>query len=285
MSIIGEAGFVLKQRELLFLAALTGCDEIYGIQDNIAELDEKVVVEEWEKARIQLQNKRYINVNADDSITIDDDLYAFINACCKPRAYIKYVGSEDEGILHQRNLYINEKIAVELDQDRLNKDTWIVTPLVSIKKAAYNLKECFFIDKEYRDAGIKFEVSQSDFEKLNNVFVNNEKSDTMTLLSDYGCPEEYLEDLYNALVCKKMHKTVLMMLHNYDNISDVFNFSIFGGEKCLWKINVLKINGKNESDIIFSTTTAQSIADEIERMVLSLKHIYASSVEENELYG
>jgi len=274
MPIIGEAGFVFKQRELLFLAALVGCDEIYGIQDNIAEMKEKEIIEEWNKARGQLQNKKYINVNDDESITIDDDLYVFLKACCKPRAYIKYVGSEDDGILHQRNLYINEKTAVELDQDRLNKDVWILTPLVSIEKAAYNLKECFILEKKYEDADIKFEISQGDFERFNNVFVNNEKSDALKMLSDFGCPEEFKEDLFNALKCKKVQKTILMILDNYDNISDIFNFSIFGGEKYLWKINVIKTNDMSESKVVISTTTAQSIEKEVENMVLSLRHIY-----------
>src|SRR5690606_12218163 len=94
MEKIAEAGFVLSKRELVFLAAITGADEIYGIEDNISQMGKEKINEEWQKAREQLQEKKYIEVELDNYITIDDELYALLEACCSPRAYFNYSGSE-----------------------------------------------------------------------------------------------------------------------------------------------------------------------------------------------
>jgi hypothetical protein len=286
MEKIAEAGFVLSKRELVFLAAITGADEIYGIEDNISQMGKEKINEEWQKAREQLQEKKYIEVELDNSITIDDELYALLEACCRPRAYFNYSGSEEGEPLHYRNIYINERIAVELDQDRVDKDTWILTPLVTLDKAAYNLKECFFTEKNYEKNGVKFEVTQEEFEEINNLFEKEDKLKTIEFLINSGCSKDYAGDLFEAINGKNLFKSLFTIIFDYDNITDFFNYSLYYGEKYIWQIDTsgLKNNNK-ENKIIFSSVSSEDIANGIDKVMNSLRHIFNESIKGEEFYG
>lgn len=285
MSVIGEAGFVLYQKELVFLAALTGADELYGIEDNSSQMGDEEIAEEWEKAREQLETKKYIEVDFDNSVTVDNDLYAMIVACCSPKVFIRNVRIEEDSI-HMRNIYITENIAVELDQDRLSKNKWILTPLVSIEKVAANLVECFVTEKAYEGESISIDVNISDFEKINEFLGSDKISEAIDLLKNLGCNEEASEDFIGSLRDKTFCSSLLIMLIDYDDMSDVISYTYYGGLKYLWKVDVSNLGREDGQDkITLGTVDSEAALKELEKMVFSLKNLYSSAAKGDEQHG
>lgn len=285
MSVIGEAGFVLYQKELVFLAALTGADELYGIDDNSFQMDENEIAEEWEKAREQLETKKYIEVDFDNSITVDNDLFELIVACCNPKVFIRNVRIEEDSI-HMRNIYITENIAVELDQDRLSKNKWILTPLVSIEKVAANLVECFVTEKTYEGDGTSIDINISEFEKINEFLQKEEISEAVDLLKNLDCNEEDSEDFIGSLRDKSFCSSLLIMLIDYDGMSDVISYSYYGGLKHLWRVDVSNLGREDGQDKVSLCKVGSGTAlKEIEKMILSLKNLYSSARKGDEQHG
>lgn len=282
MNPIGEAGFVLTQKELVFLAALAGADELYGIEDTLSEADEEQISEEWNIAKEQLENKKYIEVEFDNTVTMDNDLYSLIVACSKPKVFIRAAMIEEDSI-RARNIYINERIAVELDQDKLSKNKWILTPLVNIDKVAANLRECFYSEKDFENGNIDIDIPASDFEKLNDFVANENRDEAIEVFKSYGCGEEESEDLYYALKDKNYCISLLIMLIDFDNMSDIISYTYYGGEKYLWKIDASALGkGNEEESIKFKTLSMESLLGEIDKMVYAFKHLYSSAVEGDE---
>lgn len=288
MSVIGEAGYVLTQKELVFLAALTGAKEMYGIEDNSFQMGDKEISEEWDKAKDQLETKKYIEVDFDNSVTMDDDLYSLIVACCNPKVFIRTVRIEDNNCAHMRNVYITKDIAVELDGDRLSKNKWVLTPLVTIEKVVANLLECFDTEKDYTEENISFDVHVADFEKLNNFIEKEETSSAIELLKNLECTKDGAEDFIRALKNKELCTSLLLMLIDYDNMSDVISYSYYSGCKYLWRVDVSNLGKEEEEEkvITLSTVSTEAALREIEKMVLSLKHLYSSATRKgDEVYG
>lgn len=283
---IGEAGFVLTQKELIFLAALTGADELYGIEDTLSEVDDNQISEEWRIAKEQLENKKYIEVEFDNTVTMDDDLYSLMAACCNPKVFIRATMVDGDS-LRARNIYITEKIAVELDQDKLSKNKWIMTPLVNIEKVAANLRECFYTEAEFESENISFEIPLPDFEKLNELINNEDKNEAVEIFKKYGCSDEASDDLYHALKDKNYCVSLLIILLDYDSMSDVISYTYYGGTKCLWKLDASAIGkeGEEEKGIKFTTLAMESLLNEIDKMVFALKGLYSSAVKGDEQHG
>ncbi|OPZ88377.1 MAG: hypothetical protein BWY74_03167 [Firmicutes bacterium ADurb.Bin419] len=281
MSPKGEAGFVLTQKELLFLAALTGADEMYGVEDVFSQIDDEQVIKEWDIAREQLENKKYLEVEFDNTITMDNELYSLMVACCNPKVFMRVLMIEDESFMHIRNIYINENIAVELDQDRLSKNKWIMTPLVSIEKVAENLKECFFTETNYEGGDIGFEVPLPDFEKLNDLVVKGDRSEGIEVLKKNGCSDEAAGDLFDAIKDKDFCVSLLIMLLDYDNMSDVNSYTCYGGSKYLWMLDASAIVKEDEKEMVmkFNTLGKEAMLVEIEKMVFALRNLYSSASE------
>jgi hypothetical protein len=279
MSVIGEAGYVLTKKELVFLAALTGAEEMYGIEDNSFKMSDKEISEEWDKAKDQLETKKYIEVDFDNSVTMDDDLFSLIVACCNPKVFLRTVRIEDNDCVNMRNIYITKDIAVELDRDRLSKNKYVMTPLVSIEKVAANLLECFVTEKDYTGENMSFDIHVTDFEKLNNFLEKSETSAAIELMKNLGCNEDGAEDFIGAIKTKELCTSLLVMLIDYDNMSDVISYSYYSGCNYLWRVDVSNLGKEEEEEkiITLSTVSSESALKEIEKMVLSLKHLYSSA--------
>lgn len=279
MSVIGEAGYVLTQKELVFLAALTGAEEMYGIEDNSFQMSDKEISEEWDKAKDQLETKKYIEVDFDNSVTVDNDLYSLIVACCKPNVFLRVVRIEDNDCAHMRNIYITKDIAVELDRDRLSKNKYVMTPLVSIEKVAANLVECFVTEKDYAEDNISFDIHVKDFEKLISLIEKDETSAAIELMKNHGCNEDDVEDFIGAIKTKELCISLLVMLIDYDDMSDVISYSYYSGCNHLWRLDVSNLGKEEEEEkiITLSVVSSEAALKEIEKMVLSLKHLYSSA--------
>ncbi|TYQ16040.1 UNVERIFIED_CONTAM: hypothetical protein Cloal_2542 [Acetivibrio alkalicellulosi] len=276
---IGEAGYVLSTRELIFLAGLTGAKELHGIEDNTYELEKEELKNEWKKVKINLLNKRYIQCDK-DKITVDRELFLLIDACCNPKVYIKYTNLDMGNLKHLRNMYITEKIAVEIDKSRQSHNNWILTPLVNIGKVANNLSECFITKKEYESVDNYFEVSIRDFFQLDQTIKKNNKEDVYKLLSQFGMSNDIAKDYIKAYE-KNSVKTLMTMITDSEGKKDMQTLWLLEGKNYMWKTEALNFDlliKNEENKIKIGTVNCQQIVSEIEDMVCNYSNIFLSAM-------
>lgn len=270
MSKIGEAGFVLTLREFAFLAALTGADHIYGVEDDTYKLSNEELQEEWNRIKGQLENKKYLEVDIDGSITIDDDLFEMIHHCCNPRMFIKCNGSGLGEKTFNRCYYISSDHGVELDQDRLMKNTYALTPMKDVDKLIDNLKECYFINEEYESTDCSFQVTFDEFQQITKQIEMSEEEAIDKIIS-LGCSKESASDFYGAYRNKKKYIISFMANVSEQDIKDVSTFYIFGGQKYLWKTSNIT---SEKDDITVSVSDIRIIYEQIDGYIDEVKKIY-----------
>ncbi|QUI25089.1 hypothetical protein HZI73_23560 [Vallitalea pronyensis] len=271
MQKLGEAGYVLTSREFAFLAALTGAENIYGIEDDTYALSQEALKQEWDKVKGQLEHKKYIEVEIDNSITVDEDLYALIVHCCQPAMFIK---CERKGIGNKRisrNFYITREIAVELDEDHLMKRKYALTPLTTPDKVKDNLFECYQNIDGYEIADTTIKMPYKTFQEILALIEDSGQDDVVQRLIAAGCDNEKAMDLYQALETKDnyMFTSVLQFLPHSD--VQMSSFSLFGGEKYLWQSNFIE---SEEEDVCFHIRDNTSVLEEVDALVAEINKIY-----------
>ncbi|GKX28621.1 hypothetical protein SH1V18_11010 [Vallitalea longa] len=267
---LGEAGFVLTLREFVFLAALTGAENIYGVEDDTYKLSQEELQEEWNKIKGQLENKNYLEIDIDGSITIDDDLFEMIHHCCNPRLFMKCNGKGLGEKTFNRCYYISIDHSVELDQDRLMKNTYALTPMKDMDKMIDNLKECYLIKGDYESTEISFEVAFDEFQQITEQ-IDMSKEEAINKIVSLGCTKEAAIDFYGAYRNKK--KYIISFIANVSNqdIKDVSTFYILGGQKYLWKTS--DITSENDN-ITVSVSDIKDIDNQIYGYIDEIKKIY-----------
>lgn len=268
MGNIGEAGFVLNLSELIFLAALTGGKEIYGVENKKNYSDENEIAQEWKNVRKQLENKKYIEVELDGSIIIDNDLYFYVKQLCEPLVFIKILVNV-EGKQHARNFYFTASSAVELDEDRLMKTKYYLSPMVSIEKVANNFKEFCHIEKIYKYVKESLKLSVLDIERYNNQVDISERNTEIDKFEKLGCSREAARDLFDALFNKQFYLSTVVTYIKDSIIDDIKALSIIGGNDYLWKVE-LDSNSNSNDEIEVRTFNINDIANEIESLLSGL---------------
>ncbi len=268
---LGEAGYVLTSREFAFLAALTGAENIYGVEEDTYTLSQEALKEEWDKVKRQLENKKYIEIGIDNSITVDEDLYALIANCCKPTMFIKCEGKGLGGKKISRNFYVTQEIAVELDEDRLMKKKYALTPLTTPEKVMDNLLECYGVSDQYEVADAVVNMSCDEFQEVIALIEDQAQEDAMDILTTGGCDEEKAVDLYQALQAKDkyMFTSILQFIPHTD--ARIVSFSLFGGKKYLWKTDLIR---SEEDDVCIHISDSKTVSDEVDKLAVDIKKIY-----------
>jgi hypothetical protein len=196
---VTEAGFVLSDKEILYLAAMAGAEELYGIQGESFGSDGEEIAAEWERVREQLERKNYIETGFDNTITVDPELHGLIAACADPKVFIRAVRLENDSRMHVRNFYLTNDIAAELDRDRTNGSRWYLTPLLNIAKVISNIRECYCSENIYKNEdSIEFETTKELFETIRDL-ASGDRSEAAGLLIGRGCPERAAGDFIEAL--------------------------------------------------------------------------------------
>lgn len=267
---IGEAGFVLTLREFAFLAALTGAENIYGVEDDTHKLSQEEIQEEWDRVKEQLENKKYIEIDIDGSITIDDDLYEMISHCCKPKIFLKCNGKGIGDKTFSRCYYMSKEHAVELDEDRLMKNTYALTPMRNIEKVIDNIKECYHVYNNFEVENFSFEVTYNEFQELVTL-IEESKEKAVSRLINIGCSEDTATDFYEAFGNKKKYIMTVLLEINNKKIDGISTFYILGGDKYLWKTSNIT---SDKDNIIISISDVDSIKEHVDDQIKEIKKIY-----------
>ncbi len=264
MGKIGEAGYVLTLHEYVYLAALTGAEVIYGIEDDTYRLSQAKIREKWNKVKQQLENKKYIEIELDGAITIDNDLFKLIHYCCHPKMFIVCQGRWMSGERLLKFFYLTEAIPIELEEDRLIKNTYILTPLITVQKMLDNIRECIVTENDYKDKKVDFSLTKADYEEIKTNIQQGNKEEVVKEIVKNGCPSDMALDLYIALKEKKYLSTILVKIKNEDQM-DNNSFTLYGGHDYLWKISSV------DDDIIICSCNSEQIMSELEYQIGGFK--------------
>lgn len=273
----GEAGYVLSLKELVFLASLSGAEEILGIEDDTYLLSPEKLKELWEKIKLQLEIKRYIEVELDGEVIIDKELHGLINVCCRPGAFIRFIGRDRGCRQYSRNYYLSKEIAVELDEDRLMKGMYALTPLTSIEKVACNMREAFETDRSYEDLSAAFSMPASELEILTGLIEKGNQKEAIKIIEEFGCEKEIAEDLLYALKGKNEYASMIIIRLKDGIIENTAACSVISGQKCLWGLN--SVTAAHKTEITFNICSPGEAADRLQALVLTLGDIYKSGLE------
>lgn len=264
MKAMAEAGYILGTKELVFLAALSGAKEIIGIEDDTYLLGKDLLKSEWEKSKDKLEKQKYIDIEIDGTITLDENLMELIKACCNPKAYIRYYGNAREGKMHNKNWYIGQNLIGELDRDLHMKNTYVLTPLASSEQLISNIKQCYGFQKDYEDLEISFTIPKTKLEKLMESINKDEKQQAVDLLKEY-MKKEHAENLIKAIKEKKIFKSLLVMDFANKDTNKVTTYVIYADDNHMWEIEMTVLESNFSATI--KSCHYDNINKNIERLI------------------
>lgn len=231
MRAIGEAGYILTTNEFSVIAGMTGCKKLIGINGS------KDIIGDLEKVKSGLTAKKYLR-ETEEGCVIDKNISYLVKACCDPSFFIRFIESRD-GRKRYRYYYITKDIIVELDQDILRKDTFILTPITSAEKAVRNMEEFFHIEPlsgklDSRMFSNSFSIDQDILRSMTEGDTDRPKADLSALFSDAGLDGSLVQDLIYAL--NENDGSYSMLLINFGDDRTYHSSDIYSGRKYLWKV-------------------------------------------------
>ena len=236
MRAIGEAGYVLSKSELCTLAGLAGCKKLIGI-DKSYPVNEEDIIKELEKVKSGLVAKKYLQ-KLDEGYGIDKNISFLIKACCNPTAIVRLIECK-EGSRRNRYYYFHKDVIVELDQDILNEDTCILTPIASVSKAFSNMEEFFHIEQmigklDSRMFDNRFSIKHDALMHLMNHEGDMREPIADSVFSEAGMDGFLNQDLIFAL--NQSGESYSMLLIKLGNPKTYYSSDIYAGRSFLWKI-------------------------------------------------
>lgn len=235
MRAIGEAGYILTKSELCILAGMTGCKKLIGIDMN-HPVEEKDLISELEKVKSGLTEKKYL-LKTDEGYAIDRNISFLIKVCCHPSVFVRFIECR-EGIGRYRYYYFQNNVIVELDQDLLLEDTFILTPMTSFEKAIRNMEEFFHIAQisGILDSRMFSNSFSIDHDTLTQMMDHDPERVTEAgdMLSDVGLDSSLAQDLLYAL--NENGETYSMLLIKLDDAKTFHSSDIYAGKRYLWKV-------------------------------------------------
>ena len=108
--------FQLNSRELLFLAALTGAEQLYGIPDGFFGMDDSETAREIYNLRDRLEKKGLANTDFNGNFIPDAGLISLIESCSGCERFISFekTGKKTEPV--RMMFYLNGQTAVKIEQ-------------------------------------------------------------------------------------------------------------------------------------------------------------------------
>ncbi len=264
MKAMAEAGYILGTKELVFLAALSGAKEIIGIEDDTYLLGKDLLKAEWEKSKDKLEKQKYIDIEIDGTITIDENLMELIKVCCNPKAYIRYYGSHLNGKMHNKNWYIGQNLIGELEREMHMKNTYVLTPLVNSEQLISNIKQCYSFQKDYEDSDISFTIPKTKLEKLMESINKDEKQQAVDILKEY-MKEEHIENLIKAIKERKIFKSLLVMDFADKDTNKFTTYVIYADDNHMWEIEMTVLESNFTATI--KSCHCGNVSKNIERLI------------------
>ncbi|HEX2947942.1 MAG TPA: hypothetical protein VHT96_18540 [Clostridia bacterium] len=259
---IGDAGYVLSNKELFVLAGLTGSGALIGIDLGFSVTGNAQVIQLLEQVKSGLLRKRYI-FEMGQGFGVDKNMFALIKVCCGPLAVLRLINRKN-GRQLQRNYYFGSDITVELDEDPVLEASYILTPIVSAEKALQNAQE-FFCEEEADVCPVNtYRLPLEKTRMLMDRVDETNAAEIEDLLARTGMEEPLSKDLVLALSKKAViHSVLLLILNGEKNYK---SFNIYSGEQFLWSITEV---GDDPDSLEVSTVSGSDLGGILSQVVAS----------------
>lgn len=241
MRAIGEAGYILSKSEFCTLAGMTGCKKLIGINVNLP-VDEEDLISELEKVKGGLAAKKYL-YKSGEGYAIDRNISFLIKACCSPSVFVRLIECR-EGKGRYRYYYFHKNVIVELDQDTLLEDTFILTPMISADKAIRNMKEFFHIERlsierisgklENRTLSKSYSIDHDILKQMMYHDTARLEVETWDMLSEARLDSNLARDMLYAL--RESSELYSMLLVKMDAEKSFHSSDIYAGKRYLWRV-------------------------------------------------
>ena len=271
MRAIGEAGYILSLSEFYILAGMIGCKKLIGIDKKHPNAEEDFIGE-IEKVKSGLAAKKFL-CKTKDGYAIDRNIKFLINACCEPSAFVRFIECA-KGSKRCRYYYFHRDVVIELDQDRLLEDTYILTPMESVGKAFCNMEEFFHIERMMTEKSENMIFSNSyslDHDILKQMMNHKTaryENNAHIIFPDTGWDSSLMQDLLYAI--NESDESYSMLVAKLDEEKTFHSSDIYAGKRYFWKVTGSQ--GQQGRDMI-SFGAREGISTEAQRFIDKIKSI------------
>ena len=263
-----QTEYNLSLREIVFLASLSGADKIYGVQDDTYLMSEVELKDEWSKIKRQLQTKKFIEVELDDSITINEDIEELIRGCCYPDVFIRFIEKRGGQRVCGRNLYVAGNGLVELIEDRLMKNNYVLRSASQIETVIDDIRGMFNIEGNFDEDSIEGTFTLEEYKKLLELIEEEHTKPALEYIMNIGFHLEAAEDLLYSISEKIMYVSIMSIRIVDENPNNTTGFSIIHGKRYLWILEIDETGGV--ARMTFKTCNSHTAVNEAERYILKL---------------
>jgi hypothetical protein len=226
---LAEAGYILSDKELYFLASLTGSKQFYGFDYEEAVTTPREVEALWQKIEPKLIEKNYLKIGNGEANTLDEVLMRYVRTCAIPD-YCLTCQSRVNGNASGSMFYIKDKIFAQLEKDNNMDDSYIMTPLRSFSNMVMNIREWMDYNEEFSIGDFSIDITPEQLKVLSQDTLSEIKKNPFAS----SVPIELLEDMANALNTRSNSKTLFLLDLLANDSQELLTFK---GRKGLWQLD------------------------------------------------
>lgn len=232
-----ELSYRLTYKEIVYLAASIGADEIYGLrhEQDAEHTDTTSLPNEWKHIRTGLHEKKILKQKNDESV-LDSNVYEIIQTLSHPKLFFA-ARSKDDLIDINRNYYFANHLSVKLEYDTVNKDVYTLTRYDNPNTLKESLINFFtFYDRPFQHSDQSICLGIDELKEFLQSVTDNNRERQMDILYRQGLDQAYVIDIAEALEMKSCLRTMLVIAFSETTQSVVKEYIMYGGGKYLWQI-------------------------------------------------
>lgn len=227
----------LTYKEIIYLAASIGAEEIYGLkrEPDSEPADKEATAAEWEIIKSGLCEKNLLK-QKNGELVLEADIYETIRTISYPRLFL-VAKCKDELIDSNRNYYFAGHLSVKLEYDTVNRDAYMLTRYDNPVLLKESLQSFFrFNSRPFADTNQSVSLGIEELKNFLQAITDNDSERQLEILYRQGLDKEYVEDIAKALEEKNCLRTMLVISFSEAAQSIVKEYIMYGGGKNLWQI-------------------------------------------------
>lgn len=265
-----EISIKLTNYEILFLAALLGNNEFLGVKDIMASLTKEEVKNVMTATQQQLQDKGLIQVGLGGSIVVDQLIHAIVQTCCKCDSYI-ILQRTKENSYSEYHYYITEFLAVQMESDPEEEETFILKLIPSVKKLQDLIKFNLGLAPITLNSAEKFTIPEHTIEKVKEV-ANDDRLTALNLLKEAGASPEIAGEITDLMAKPYIYTSFLIMEFGQEQTGSISEGIFIQSKKYLWQVK--PVLQDNETRLEFFTLSYGQALCNVDEALTFLDALY-----------
>ncbi len=229
-----DTSIVLNNKEISYLAALTGAKEFLGIQDKMFTWSEEEINREWLNVQRELEDKQYIELGFDGSVTMDEVIYSIIHTCCNCELYGTINRQTAKDGFQEFHYYITRFLLIEMTPLRDTSDEYVFTFSTNPVATMQSIIEKLPVQQGKPDDTEPIVVAESLLQNLKKII--QDKEEAMMLLTTNGYSSEFAIELIGLLGCPSVYMSLILMQFKEQNRGKVTQLTLIKSEQNLWNL-------------------------------------------------